>query len=287
MKKIKYFLQFIIIMVLFIIFRLLGYKNSSNISAIIFRVFGKFFRSNKIIYNNLNNLFQSNDKIINKKFISEIWEGYGRIFSDYVFLKEFRNNKLNNFLSIEGLNILKKIKKENKQVIFVSAHFNNFELMAMEIEKNKIDLFAIYRPLNNIFLNKVMEKLRKKYICKNQIPKGLSGSRQVLKAIKNGSSVALMIDQRVTEGKKIKFFNKMAFTTTLPAQLIKRFQCEVVPVHIERINRHYFNLKFLDPIKFKENSDEIEIMNFLNSWLEKMIIKSPTQWIWTHKRWKL
>lgn len=271
---------------MFIIFKLLGYKISTIFSGIIFKIFGRLFRSKKIIKENLSNALPLKYEV-NDNFISEIWSGYGRIFSNYIFLKEFRNNKLNEFMSIEGIDVLEKIKNENKQVIFISGHFDNFELMAMEIEKNDINLCAIYRPLNNIFLNKIMEKLRKKFICKNQIPKGIIGTRKILKALNKGLSIAIMIDQRVTEGSIIKFFNKDAFTTTLPAQLVKRYNYEVVPVHIERRNKYYFNLKFYNPINFKKGTSTTEIMNTLNKWLEKMIIKNPKQWIWTHNRWKL
>ena len=101
-----------------------------------------------------------------------MWSNYGRILSEYIYLKQFRKNNLNKFIEIEGLNYLNEIKKNNEQVVFISGHFNNFELMAMEIEKAGINLCAIYRPLNNPFLNIIMENIRKKYICKNQIKKG-------------------------------------------------------------------------------------------------------------------
>ena len=107
--------------------------------------------------------------------------------------------------------------------------------MAMEIEKSGVNLSAIYRPLNNIFLNILMERIRKKYICKKQIKKGTTGVRELLRLYKKGYSIALMIDQRVSEGIKSKFFDEDAFTTTIPAQFIKKFNCKVVPIYIERI----------------------------------------------------
>ena len=88
----------------------------------------------------------------------------------------------------------------------------------MEIVKKNINLATIYRPLNNYFLNPIMEYLRRKYVCKNQIKKGVSGVREAIEYLKKGYSIALMIDQRVSEGEKINFL-KSAFTTTLPAQL--------------------------------------------------------------------
>ena len=78
--------------------------------------------------------------------------------------------------------------------------------MAMHIEKSGIKLSAIYRPLNNIFLNKIMERIRKKYICKNQIKKGIGGLKKLINLIKNNYSTALMIDQRVSEGELNQIF---------------------------------------------------------------------------------
>ena len=203
-----------------------------------------------------------------------------------MFLKDFRNNKLKSNVNIEGNEILEKIKLEKNPVIFVSGHFSNFELMAMYIEKSGINLSAIYRPLNNIFLNVLMERIRKRYICKKQIKKGTGGIRELLRLYKKGYSIALMIDQRVSEGIKSKFFNEDAFTTTIPAQFIKKFNCKVVPIYIERYNNIKFNIKIEKPIEFSKDTSTKKITRDLNIWLEKMILKKPGEWIWSHNRWK-
>tara|TARA_B110000008_G_C16613331_1_gene421335 strand:- start:206 stop:601 length:396 start_codon:yes stop_codon:yes gene_type:complete len=131
-----------------------------------------------------------------------------------------------------------------------------------------------------------MERIRKKYICNKQIKKGISGTKLLLNHFKKGSSIALMIDQRVSEGIKCDFFNKRAFTTTIPAQFIKKFKCKVVPVYIERKNNFYFKLTIQNPIQFSDKFTNDAITLELNNILEKMIIKNPSQWIWTHNRWK-
>lgn len=285
MKLINYLLQFLFFLPLFIIFKLIGYKNSSNLGAKITSFLGPMFRKKTLILKNLDRAFP-NEEIDNEKKIKKIWENYGRILSDYIYLKDFRNGTKNNYINVEGREILNSIKKKKSPVVFVSGHFNNFELMAMEIEKNDINVAAIYRPLNNLFLNPMMENIRKKYVCKRQIKKGISGTREILKLFKNGVSIALMIDQRVSEGKKIKFFNHEAYTTTIPAQLIKKFGCDVIPVHIERNKRHHFNIKFFEPISFDKNKNIMQVTLELNKILEKMILKNPDQWIWTHNRWK-
>ena len=215
-----------------------------------------------------------------------MWNNYGRVFAEYIFLKKFRNSKLKKNITIDGREILDEIKKKNKQVIFISGHFSNFELMAMEIEKAGISLAAIYRPLNNIFLNKTMEKIRKENICKNQIKKGRAGSREIVKNLIKGKSIALMIDQRVREGEKVKFFNNLATTTTIPAQLVKKYNCELVPIYIERKKSNYFKIYVSQPIKVSKTKSILEITEYLNKVLEKMILKNVDQWIWTHDRWK-
>ena len=286
MKIVKYFLEFIFIVILFIIFKILGFKLASNMGGYIGKKIGPLFRSKQTILTNIKNALPSINKADVELIIQSMWENYGRILAEYVFLKDFRKEKLNDFLEIEGKEHLNKVRDSNEQVVFVSGHFNNFELMAMQIEKSGINLAAIYRPLNNIFLNGIMEKIRTKYICKNQIKKGRRGTRELLKSFNNKNSIALMIDQRVSEGEKSNFFGQDAFTTTIPAQLVKKFGCKIVPIHIERYNDFYFKMKVEEPINYNKDSTIDEITLSLNKLLEKMILKNPSQWIWSHNRWK-
>jgi KDO2-lipid IV(A) lauroyltransferase len=286
MSSIKYFIQFLIISSLFIIYKILGLKIASDFSSTLLKNFGPFFRSKKLIQQNILKAFpEINSKDLDK-LSKNMWGNYGRILSEYVFLKNFRRSKFDNKLEIIGLDILSKIKKEGKPVIFISGHFNNFELMAMQIEKSGINLAVIYRPLNNKFLNHIMEKIRKKYICKNQIKKGLAGTRQLLSYFKKNHSIALMIDQRVSQGIKSNFFKHEAYTTTIPAQFVKKFNCNIVPIYIERINKTNFKLTVNKPLEYSNDKSIEDITLDLNRIIEKMILKNPDQWIWSHNRWK-
>ena len=285
MKKIVYFIEFILIKVLFIFFKIIGYKYSSNLGFLIGKIIGPIFRSKKLIIKNLQkaNLQKQNNL---EKIASNVLGNYGRIFAEYIHLKNFRNDRLKKYISIEGLEHLENLKKSKKRAVFISGHFNNFELMAMQIEKAGIELATIYRPLNNFLLNKTMEQIRTENICKNQIKKGRAGSREIIKNLIKGKSIAIMIDQRVREGIKIDFFNNQATTTTIPAQLIKKYNCELVPVYIERRKNNYFKMFVSKPIKIDKNKSVLEITKFLNNLLERMIVRNIDQWIWTHNRWK-
>ena len=283
-KSLNYFLQAILVFLFFLIARIVGLKLSRKIFALIFSFIGPFFKSRKIIDKNLDTSFQGDSELDRKKIIKNMWKNYGMTFVEYIFLNKFR--KSNSHVFIDKEKNLAEIIKSKKPVIFVSGHFANFELMSMEITKNDIKLATIYRPLNNFFLNPFMEYLRKKYICQNQIKKGINGVRKAIKYIKEDYSIALMIDQRVSEGEKISFFGKPALTTTLPAQLSAKFNIDIVPVFIKRKKDSRFEIEFKETINSKNYKNKQELSEKLNRTLEKMIIKNPDQWIWTHNRWK-
>jgi len=291
MKFIKYFFEFTIIISLFCIFKIIGLRNASNLGGALGRLIGPFFRSKNLIKKNIKIGMRDIDENQEKKIINEMWTNIGRTFAEYVFLKDFKLNKTDfDHMKIIGSEHLEKIKQTNKPVIFYSAHLANFELMAMELEKFGIKTTAIYRPLNNIFLNPVMEYLRMKYICPNQIPKGRAGMREIIKKINDDYSVALMVDQRVGEGIKINFFNQIAQTTTIPAQLALRFNCKLVPISLKRIGSINFEMTVHEPYEVsKTDNDELDTQNItlkINQIIEKMIIENPTQWLWSHNRWK-
>ena len=286
MKYFKYFIQFILTFISFFIFKFLGPNLSSKISGKIFEKIGPYFRSKEIIHLNIKRAIPNINSKDLKKINKLMWNSYGRVFAEFMFIKDFRAGKLAKNIKVEGQNILETVRSSNKPVIFVSGHFSNFELMAMYLERSGIELSAIYRPLNNIFLNVFMERLRTKYICKNQIKKGIGGLKKLLALKKNNISTALMIDQRVSEGILSNFFNEKALTTTIPAQLVKKFDIPIIPIYIERLNGINFKITINEPIKFPTNSSVESITDYLNKVLEKMIMKKPESWIWSHNRWK-
>ena len=283
MKNFYHLTQYLLIFILFILFKIVGFKASSNFGFFIGKYLGPLFRPKSSIINNLKKAKINGD---HKKIAINVLGNYGRIFAEYVHLKNFKNDRLNHHITIEGREYLERIKNKKQSVVFISGHFNNFELMAMQIDKAEVDCAAIYRPLNNPYLNKIMEKIRKRDICKKQIKKGRSGTREIIKFLKKGTSIALMVDQRVREGEKALFFKHLATTTTIPAQLIKKYNCDLVPIYIERKNKFDFKMYVSKPIKINKNKSSDEITLFINKILEKMILKNVDQWIWTHDRWR-
>tara|TARA_E500000178_G_scaffold85873_1_gene84409 strand:- start:678 stop:1535 length:858 start_codon:yes stop_codon:yes gene_type:complete len=283
-KIISYFLQSLLIYLFFLIGKILGLKTSRKFFSSVFSSVGPLFKSKKIIKNNLDIFCSQMSYLDRREITNNMWKNYGMTFIEYIFLDHFRKNK--SHITLENEKILLQIRDNKKPVIFISGHFANFELMSMEIVKKNIPLATIYRPLNNFFLNPFMEYLRKKYVCQNQIKKGLFGVKETIGYLKRKHSIALMIDQRVSEGAKIDFFNKPAYTTTLPAQLSIKFDIDVIPVYIERIKNDKFKIEFQERISPKLYANKIDLTKKLNKILEDMVLRNPNQWIWTHNRWK-
>ena len=291
MKIVKYFFEFVSIISLFSIFKIIGLRNASNLGSILGKFIGPIFRSKKIIKQNIKTGLGEISEKKESEIVNSMWSNIGRTFAEYVFLKDFKFNRTNfDHMKIDGTKYLDEIKRSNEPVIFYSAHFANFELMAMELDKFGIKCAAIYRPLNNFFLNPLMEYLRMKYICPNQIPKGRMGMREIISKVKDGYSIALMVDQRVSEGPRTLFFNKPAHTTTIPAQLALKYNCKLVPISLERKEGSNFEMTIHEPYKInKTGNDEEDTKNItlkINRAIEKMILKNPKQWIWSHNRWK-
>ncbi len=291
MKLIKYFVEFLFVVFFFFIFKILRLKLSSNLSCLIFQKIGPLIRNNNKIYKNINLVYPNNDQNENKKIIKNMWCNYGRTFAEYMFLDFFRKNKYLN-IKVENLSKFDELKKLNKPLLFFSGHFANFELLAMTIERNNFDICALYRPLNNVFLNPVMKYLRTKYLCKDQIPKSIpgkskGGTRQLLNRIKNKKHIALMVDQKVNEGIKVDLFKKKALTINIPAQLALKHGYSLVPIEIKRVSNANFVIQIKENIKINSEDDQFSITEKINRELEKMILNNPKQWIWTHDRWRI
>ena len=291
MKSIKYFLEFFIVMTFFFIFKFIGLKNSSNLSCSIFKIIGPLLRNKNKIKSNILTALPLIKKKEGEEIIEKMWCNYGRVFAEYMHLKELRDNNLK-YIKINNLNKMQKLRSQNKPILFFSGHFANFELLAMILENRNFQLSAIYRPLNNFFLNPLMEYLRKKYLCKDQIPKSIpgkskEGTRILINKIKNKKNIAIMIDQKVSQGIKCKLFSKEALTTNIPAQLALKHGYILQPLKIKRYNQINFEVDFCDSIQIKSDDNQYSITKKINQILEEMILDNPNQWIWTHDRWRI
>ena len=291
MKIIRYFLEFILVIFFFLVFKIIGLKLSSDLGEIIGKYFGPLFRKRTIAKKNILIAFPNfNEKSINE-MIDRMWKNIGRIFGEYIHINKFSiidNSKKK--IVFTNRNDAEILKKNNKPIVFFSGHFANFELMAKCLQELGFNIGAIYRPLNNIFLNPIMEFIRKKYICPIQIEKGSTGTKKLIKHISANNPLALMVDQRLSSSIRVPFFNRPATTTTTPAQLAIKYDALLVPVFLKRFKETNYEFFIEEPLVFKKTNnydkDIFNITEIMNKKLEEFIKIDPASWLWSHDRWK-
>jgi Kdo2-lipid IVA lauroyltransferase/acyltransferase len=291
MKIIRYFLEFILVIFFFLVFKIIGLKLSSDLGEIIGKYFGPLFRKRTIAKKNILIAFPDfNEKSINE-MINGMWKNIGRIFGEYIHINKFsiidNNNKKIVFTNRNNVEIL---KKNNKLIVFFSGHFANFELMAKCLRELGFNIGAIYRPLNNIFLNPIMEFIRKKYICPIQIEKGSNGTKKLIRHISTNNPLALMVDQRLSSSIRVPFFDQPATTTITPAQLAMKYDALLVPVFLKRLEKTNFEFFIEEPLITNSTNDYdkdiFNITQIMNIKIEEFIKRDPAHWLWSHDRWK-
>jgi KDO2-lipid IV(A) lauroyltransferase len=290
MKIIRYFLEFVIVIIFFLIFKIIGLKLSSDFGEIIGKYFGPLFRKKIIAKKNILIAFPDlNENLINE-MIERMWKNIGRIFGEYIHINKFSVIDQKKKIVFTNKNNFEILKKNNKPIVFFSGHFANFELMAKCLQELGFNIGAIYRPLNNIFLNPIMEFIRKKYICPIQIEKGSNGTKKLIKHISTNNPLALMIDQRLSSSIRVPFFNQPATTTTTPAQLAIKYDALLVPVFLKRLEKTNFEFFIEEPLIINRTNDyDKDIFNItqsMNKKIEEFIKRDPAHWLWSHDRWK-
>ena len=291
MKIIRYFLEFILVIFFFLVFKIIGLKLSSDLGEIIGKYFGPLFRKRTIAKKNILIAFPNfNEKSINE-MIDRMWKNIGRIFGEYIHINKFSiidNSKKK--IVFTNRNDAEILKKNNKPIVFFSGHFANFELMAKCLQELGFNIGAIYRPLNNIFLNPIMEFIRKKYICPIQIEKGSNGTKKLIKHISNNNPLALMVDQRLSSSIRVPFFDQPATTTITPAQLAIKYDALLVPVFLKRLEKTNFEFFIEEPLITNRTNDYdkdiFNITQIMNIKIEEFIKRDPAHWLWSHDRWK-
>jgi len=291
MRIIRYFLEFVLVIFFFLIFKIIGLKLSSKLGEIIGKYFGPLFRKKAIAKKNILIAFPNINETSIDQIIDDMWKNIGSIFGEYIHINKFSIlDEGKNKIVFTNKNNLQILKNNKKPIVFFSGHFANFELMAKCLRELEFNIGAIYRPLNNIFLNPIMEFIRKKYICSIQIEKGSAGTKKLIKHISTNNPLALMIDQRLSSSIRVPFFNQPATTTTTPAQLSIKYDALLVPVFLKRLKKTKYEFFIEEPLVVKKtNNYEKDIFNIteiMNKKIEEFIKVDPANWLWSHDRWK-
>ena len=282
--KLSYVVEAILIHFVLNILKFFPYRSRIHTGSLIFRIFISPLTGNKKrIENNLNfvmpNLLENEKSELAARCLNNI----GMTMFELLSPKEFKLAGQRAKVLGPGIALLERARDESKPVILISGHFGNYDVIRANLISKGYELGALYRPMNNPYFNATYLKS----ISNIGVPlfaRGNSGMAEMMKFLRHGKSIALLIDQHMSNGEPLKFFGKTAFTATSAAKMALKYDAILMPFFVLRKGRTSdFDLHFEAPI---EHSNPIKMTQDFNDRLEARVKENPDQWLWTHKRWK-
>ncbi len=285
MKNIIYFFEYIIVYLILFIFKLLPLNISTKFASFLFSIFGKLSGANKTAINNCKYVFpEMKDEEI-QSIVKQSWQNLGMTISEipklnYLFDKQkIKYNKIEN---------IENLIKNNNQGIFICIHQSNWEVVVPGLDRIGINLGAIYRHINNHFLDKLLLKIRTNSLVSSKsfyTPKGKKSAKDITEAIKNSLSILVVIDQKDSSGEEVLFFNKKVKTQTGFLKLARKYNLPIIPIKNKRIDNGNIELTFFEPFYHNDvNISDNQMMEKIHYKIEKWIKSEPSQWFWQHKR---
>ena len=285
-KKIRFFFEFCIFYFLYIILSLLPINIVSNLGGIIFRSIGPLTKKHKIVIKNLLQIFPEINSTEIKRISKKNWVNTGKTFFELLVLPKLIN--ANQKIKIENIKYVNNILNKKEKVIFIGIHQSNWEILVASLDNLGISVGAIYRHINNPFINKFILNIRKKSISSKRsfyTPKGKQSAKDIIDGLKKNISVILLIDQKDSAGKIVNFFNFPSKTQIGFIKIAQKYKMKIIPIQNIRHAKTNFTLRFHQPIEINTNElSDIEFMSKIHKIVEKWIKSDPENWFLQHNR---
>jgi len=269
-------------------FRLLPLHAASAIGGWIGRTVGPKLSVNKRAYRNIARVFPEKTDAEIAKLVTGMWDNLGRLAGEYPHLGRINVYQQDGPVEVVGTEYIEQLRDDGKPGIFVSAHIGNWELVPLCGSQRGLPIDRVYRAANN----RLVEWLYRQGRAATDgalIPKGASGARMLLKSLRQGQHLGVLLDQKMNDGIPVPFFGRPAMTAPAIAELALRFECPVVPIHIERLGGAKFRIVVEPPLDIHVSGDRqqdvVALMGQINAKIETWVLAYPEQWLWLHNRW--
>jgi len=287
MKKffhaINHYLEYICFVLLTSLLSLVSIDRSASICAALAKKIGPLTSVTKTARGNLRRVYKDLDIATEDKIIEGLWDNFGRFIGEFPHIDSLTMKEINKRVQIEGLENIKVLQDQSKPFLLFTGHFANWDFILRIAEILYPKFGIVYRKANNPFVDKLICKWRSRPNI-NLIAKGPTGARDLIRSIKAGHSIAMLVDQKMNDGIDVPFFGVNAKTAPAIAKFALQFDYPIIPMQIIRTGGSYFKI-ILSPALKIDGSDELTIMTNLNEILEEWIRQNPSQWFWFHNRW--
>ena len=249
---------------------------------------GPRLEKHRIVRRNLMLAFPEKDEQAIEDLAAAVWGSAGSLLVEYGHLDDICVRDAENRLEIASHGPVPVLENPEKPAVFVSAHLANWEVCAIAVHRAGVPVTAVYTPLQNPYLDRMLMRRREALGCR-LVPRDAS-MRVLLRELRAGRSIGMIMDQRVDTGVPIPFFGIDKWTTLVPARLALRHGYDLVPLRTERLGGARFRVTFYEPLKPDDPSaDEIEqaiqMTRKINRMFEAWIRERPEDWWCSKRRW--
>jgi Kdo2-lipid IVA lauroyltransferase/acyltransferase len=289
-KRLQYLAEAALLKAMLAFCRLLGLDRSSALGGWLGRTIGPKLGITRRARNNIARAMPELSNAEVERIVVGMWDNLGRTAFEYAHLDKFGRPEESHRIEIVGIDAMHAHAKSGHGCLLVSGHFANWELMPLAMRLEGLDGGGVYRAANNPYVNDWMVSMRRELTEQEQIPKGPKGSRQLIRAVRQNRTVAMLVDQKLNEGIEVKFFGLPAMTAPTPAGFAIRYGSILFPVCIQRTQGAHFRLTVYDRIEARPGAEPTEeiirLTQAINDFLEVRIRENPSNWFWLHNRWR-
>lgn len=288
LRKARYILEYVFF-VLFVRFLLmLGFDRASNFCSYFARKLGPKLGVTKTARRNLE-MAIGKDKINIDKTIDGLWDNYGRYIAEFAYVDKLPQAELDSRIEVEGLENAKELIDKNQPFMLCLGHLANWDFLIKNINIVHPKFSIVYRKANNPYVDAAILRTRQSDTVR-MIAKNRNGARELVKAIKEGDAIAMLVDQKMNDGIEVPFFGKPAMTANAIAKLSLQYDYPILPAQIIRKKGSHFKAIVHPVMQFEKTGDkEKDIYNMMlkiNKMIEGWVRENPEQWFWFHNRWK-
>ena len=270
-----------------LVFSALPIEAASWFGGAVLRALGPLSGAHKTAERNIRIAFPDLSEPERKRLLVAQWDNLGRLSAEFQLMHKI--TPATGRVEIVGGEKLRAVARSGRPAVLVSGHFSNFEVMAAVIVHLGVTCEVTYRAANNPYIDKRIIETRKSYGVTLMAPKGGDGSREVMRAMAKGHSVALLNDQKFNQGVVAPFFGVPATTAPGPTRFALRFGCPMIPISVERTRGARFRVTIWDSIAPEPTGDHqadiVQGVRNVNAFIEARVRERPQEWFWTHKRW--
>ncbi|MFQ5972970.1 MAG: lysophospholipid acyltransferase family protein [Alphaproteobacteria bacterium] len=287
-RLLRYGLEGAAVIVAYGLFRALPLDAASSLGGWLGRHVGPRLGMSRLAAHNLRLIFPEKPEPEIREIVRGMWDNLARVLAEYPHLPEFVDGPARDRIDLVGAEHVDKALAEGRMLLFVSAHYGNWEVAPALALHRGLPIHLVYRSPNNPVADWLVRRIRR-HTAVGLLRKSQLGTRQMVKVVRDGGVLGILADQKLSEGVSVPFLGRPAMTPTVVADMALKYGALPIPVRVERTHGSRFRVTVHRPLEFESSGDRArdvrEAVRRMNDVIGAWIRERPEQWLWLHRRW--